>query len=70
VITLEKEEDIVNLYKVGNDALFSVTEGVYEIEFQRKAYSLKEAVMSALYDLSKIQDLHVVEVKHNQLYLN
>jgi len=46
------EEAAELFYKAGcNDALFSVSNGIYEIEFDRDAPSLEEAILSARHDV-------------------
>ena len=49
-----------HLYTSGcDDALFSVSAGIYTIEFDRVAHSFKDAVESAVYDV-KNADIGVV----------
>ena len=51
---LDEEAAADRLYGDGcDDAIFSVSGGVYEIEFDRGAASLREAVTSAIHDVNR-----------------
>lgn len=47
------DEDAANLlYEAGcSDGIFSASGGVYQVEFDREAVSMKEAVSSAIHDV-------------------
>ena len=52
--SVDEEAAADKLYGGGcDDALFSVSGGVYEVEFDREAASLKEAILSAIRDVKQ-----------------
>lgn len=67
--TVDEETAANKLYGGGcDDALFSVSGGVYEVEFDREAPSFREAVISAISDVNKAGiGSHVVRVVPDDL---
>ena len=52
--TVDEETAADRLYAGGcDDALFSVSGGIYEVEFDREGSELKEAVLSAIRDVKR-----------------
>jgi hypothetical protein len=52
--TVDDETAADRLYSSGcDDSLFSISEGVYLVTFDRKARSLKKAISSAIDDVNK-----------------
>ena len=52
--TVDEETAASRLYGGGcDDALFSVSGGVYEVDFDREARSLKQAVLTAIRDVER-----------------
>ena len=67
--TVDEEAAADKLYGGGcDDALFSVSGGVYEVEFDREAASLKDAVLSAIRDVKNAEiGAHVMRVVPDDL---
>lgn len=65
--TLREEIAANRLYQNGcGDALFSVSDGVYEVEFDREAYSLEDAINSAICNISESKiGSHIIGIKLN-----